>query len=437
MKWIILMTAMVWAPAAQADWVDLFNGKDLEGWGAKGATESQGYVVKDGMIESTKNCSILSTEKEYADYILEFEFQLTEGANNGLGIHYLGNGNPAFAGMEVQILDSTAKKYADLKKYQFHGSLYTLAAAERGHLKPVGEWNVQRVTVRGDRVSVELNGVCILDENLAELSKAHPKHEGVKRRSGKLCFCGHGDVVRWRKLRIAELSSAPAGEEGYYLPTGKADESLAGKGFTALFDGKSLAGWKADDAGHAGHWAPKDGWILSYDGKSKAKDKNLWTDKEYKDFVLICDWRWKGEGPKMKRPIILPNGGEKKDGKGKVVTEEVSELDSGIYLRGGSSTQVNMWEWPVGSGEVYGIRTRKNLSLPIRAGVTPRTNADNPIGEWNRFVITVQGDKLTVYLNGEPVLHEAVLPGVKPKGAFALQHHGAELEFANLFLKEL
>ena len=107
------------------------------------------------------------------------------------------------------------------------------------------------------------------------------------------------------------------------------------------------------------------------------------------------------------RPLILPNGEEKKDGEGKVVTEEVRELDSGIYLRGGSSTQINMWEWSVGSGEVYGIRTRKNLSLPIRAGVTPRTNADNPIGEWNRCVIEVRGNKLTVSLNGEPVLHGA------------------------------
>ena len=110
--------------SARADWVDLFNGKDLTNFGAPGKTEHRGYVVKDGMIESTPKSSNLMTDKDYSDYILEFEFQLTPGANNGLGIHYAGNGNPSQNGMELQIIDNTAKKYEKLKDYQYHGSLY-------------------------------------------------------------------------------------------------------------------------------------------------------------------------------------------------------------------------------------------------------------------------------------------------------------------------
>jgi hypothetical protein len=272
---------------------------------------------------------------------------------------------------------------------------------------------------------------------LDELSAKYPKAKaGVNRRKGKIAFCGHGDVISLRNLRVAELSYGPDEEDAMYQPAGKADASLAEKGFTPIFDGKSLSGFVADP-GHEGHWVPKDGWVLAYDGKSKAKDKNLWTEKEYKDFVLVCDWRWAGDGPKRKQPVILPNGMSRIGGDGKVVREEITELDSGIYLRGNPSTQINMWNWTVGSGEVYGIRTKKNHPLPVRAGVTPRVFADKPVGEWNRFVITMKGERVTAVLNGKTVLHEALLPGVKDAGKLAFQHHGSALEFANIAIKEL
>ena len=184
----------------------MFNGEDLAGWGGEGTTEVNGYIWEDGILRSTPQCRNLVTDRAYANYILEFEFQLTPAANNGLGIHYPGTGNPAYSGMEIQILDGDHKKYqGKLKDYQHHGSLYTLAPAKRGYLKSVGEWNFQRVTVRGAQVTVVLNGTRILDANLDALSEKYPKHAGVKRRSGKLAFCGHGDVIRVRNMRIAEL----------------------------------------------------------------------------------------------------------------------------------------------------------------------------------------------------------------------------------------
>ena len=177
---------------AEDGFVELFNGKDLTGW------TGEGYAVKDGAIVCTPKGKNLMTKKEYSNYVLDFEFKLPAGGNNGLGVHYPGKGDPAYTGLELQILDDTHAEYAKLKESQFHGGLYKLQAAKHGHLKPVGEWNKQRVVVNGNHVLIELNGVVINDANLDELAKKFPKHEGVKRRSGFIAFCGHGDPVAFR-----------------------------------------------------------------------------------------------------------------------------------------------------------------------------------------------------------------------------------------------
>jgi len=179
--------------------VALFNGKDLTGW------KGEGYEVKDGAIICTPKGRNLMTEKVYTNYVFNFEFKLPPAGNNGVGIHYPGEGDPAYKGMEVQVLDNTAEKYKNLKEYQFHGGLYTLKAAKKGHLKPVGEWNKQKITVNGNTVTVELNGTVINVANLDDLAKQYPKHNGVKRRSGHITFCGHGDPVQFRNISITEL----------------------------------------------------------------------------------------------------------------------------------------------------------------------------------------------------------------------------------------
>ena len=124
------------------------------------------------------------------------------------------------------------------------------------------------------------------------------------------------------------------------------------------------------------------------------------------------------------------------------------DSDSGIYMRGSSKAQVNIWCWPVGSGEVYGYRTDNAMPPAVRAGVTPKRNADRDIGAWNAFEITMRGDRLTVVLNGEEVISNAQLPGVPARGPIALQHHGAKkdgvwasppalVQFRNISIKEL
>jgi hypothetical protein len=318
-------------------------------------------------------------------------------------------------------LDNTADKYKDLKDYQFHGSLYTLAPAAKTGLKPVGEWNRQRVSVLGPALKVELNGQIILRTNLDDINQQFPAHEGAKRRSGHIAWLGHGDRVAFRNIQIMEFPPA-ANVAG-----------VRAAGFTQIFDGKSLAGWKQGPSAPT-NWTAING-ILKHNGK-KGDITDLWSEKEYGDFTLVFDWRWSGRGPLMKRPIIQADGSEKKLADGTPEMVEVEELDSGVYVRGNSKSQINLWNWPCGSGEVYGYRTNGGTPPAVKAAVTPKLKADSRLGEWNRMMIEMKGDLLTVSLNGRVVIENAQLPGVPARGAIALQHHGGAIDFANIWIKE-
>lgn len=186
----------------------LFNGKNLDGW----VGNKESYQVKDGLIVIEPNGGEggnLFTEKEYGDFILRFEFQLTPGANNGLGIHAPLEGDAAYTGKEIQILDNEAEKYAGLEVYQYHGSVYGVIPAKQGFLKPPGEWNQQEVIVQHPKIKVILNGETILEGDYLEASRNGTldgkDHPGLKRRSGYIGFLGHGDVVRFRNIDIKEL----------------------------------------------------------------------------------------------------------------------------------------------------------------------------------------------------------------------------------------
>jgi hypothetical protein len=195
------------------------------------------------------------------------------------------------------------------------------------------------------------------------------------------------------------------------------------EGFTALFNGRDLAGWKglvadppkrakmtpedlskaqeAADALMVEHWTVKDG-VLYYDGKGNS----LCTVKDYGDFELLMDWK------------LEPKG------------------DSGIYLRG--SPQVQMWDpglRNIGSGGLF--NNEKNPNGPL-------LTADKPIGEWNTFHIKMVGEKVTVRLNGQLVVDNVTMENywerdqpIYPAGQIELQHHGDPLQFRNIYLKEL
>lgn len=202
-------------------------------------------------------------------------------------------------------------------------------------------------------------------------------------------------------------------------------------GFIRLFNGSDLAGWVVPE-GDGGHWKVIDG-VIDYDSRSEAPgDKNLKTVDEFGDFILKIEWRIKETSGFYDVPIVLSDGSTLKDAAGKTITIKTANADSGIYLRGHSKAQLNIWRWPVGSGEVYGMRNPENTPPEIRAGVTPRFNADKPVGEWNRFVIVVVQDRVTVLLNDHMVLENAQLPGIPERGPIVLQHHGGPDKDGNL-----
>ena len=232
------------------------------------------------------------------------------------------------------------------------------------------------------------------------------------------------------------------------ISTTALSQEKAPNGFTSLFNGNNFTNWTLPE-GDNGHWKIINS-VIDYDASSEAEgDKNLWSDKEYRDFVLFVEWRIK-ETPFINRgiPLILPSGLPKLDENGRPIKMALPDSDSGIYLRGSSKSQVNIWCWPIGSGEVYGYRSDGSMTDEVRAGVTPISNADNNIGEWNKFKITMKGNKLTVELNGKLVLDNAKLPGVPKSGKIALQHHGHKedgrwagppslVQFKNIYIKEL
>lgn len=197
-------------PLPESEFTPLCNGKDLSGW--VGATK--GYTVKDGVVAFIKGQGgNIYTEKEYADFIFRFEFKLDPGSNNGLAIRAPVTGDPAYVGMEFQILDDGHPKYKNIAEWQAHGSVYGIAPAKRGALKPAGEWNEQEVIVDGRHVKITLNGVVIND---VDLDKAAPegktidgkKHPGLQNKTGHLGFAGHGDYIEFRNLRIKELNKS-------------------------------------------------------------------------------------------------------------------------------------------------------------------------------------------------------------------------------------
>jgi hypothetical protein len=439
MRRAVLTTALLFLilPAVRADeprkadFVPLFNGKDLKGWVNVNCHPDTWYVKDDMIITTGKPMGFLRTEKMYENFILDFEWMHVPprpDAVGNSGLFVWADPIPAqnqgvFArAIEVQVLVNLNQK----DTYTSHGDIFSIHGADcepdRPHpkgakrclpsenrAKGANEWNHYVVTAKDGRIELAVNGKVVSGVSKCSLRK------------GYLALEAEGSECRFRNLKIKELPSSNPKPSEVAIEAGN---------WERLYNRKDFTGWKFEE-GHKDHWKVND-WRIVYDGKSEAKDKNLWSEKEYGDFEMLVDWRFTGKPVKKKVPKTLPSG---------LDADEMIEIDdagdSGVYLRGNSKSQVNMWCRPIGSGEVYGYRMDKNMSPEVRKGVTPTERADRPIGQWNRFFITMKGDRLTVTLNGKRVIENAQLPGVPAKGPIALQHHGDQVEFANLYIREL
>ncbi len=314
--------------------------------------------------------------------------------------------------MEIQVLDNEHKAYEKLQPWQYHGSVYGIFPAKRGYLNDADQWNTEEIVADGRKIKVTLNGTVILDADLNSVSDPGVilSHPGMLRDTGHIGLLGHSSHVEFRNIRIKELPYST-------------QDNVAPEGFTALFNGKDLDGWKglvADPPTRAkmsaetlaeaqakadqrmrDHWKVVDG-TLEFDGKGDS----LCTIKDYADFEMLVDWK------------ILPKG------------------DSGIYLRG--SPQVQIWDpenFKLGSGGLY--NNEKNPSKPT-------VDADNPVGEWNSFRILMMGEKVTIYLNNVLVVNNVTMENywernkpIYPTGQLELQNHGNNLWFKNVYVREI
>jgi len=196
--------------------VSLFDGTNLDNW----TGNTSGYLVEEGVVVVKPNKGSggnLYTKQEFGDFIYRFDFQLTPGANNGIGIHAPLEGDAAYVGMEIQVLDSEHPMYGYIQPYQAHGSLYGVMPAKRGFLKPTGEWNEEEIMVKGTQIKVTLNGTVILEGDYAEASKNgtmdHKEHPGLLRTTGHIGFLGHGDVLRFKNMRVKVLEEEKKGKK--------------------------------------------------------------------------------------------------------------------------------------------------------------------------------------------------------------------------------
>lgn len=438
----LLAVVLVFASSVHAQDADgftpLFNGRDMTGWVRVNCAEDT-FTARDGMIVDTGlPIGVMRSARMYENFILEYEWRhMKSGGNSGCfawsdGLPQVGGPFPR--GIEVQVLDPGygVQHKGHNEWFTTHGDLFPVRGAtmtptgrisKNGHrsfpsedrTKPSPEWNHYRVVANAGELRLSVNG------------KEVTVGKDCVPRKGYLSLEAEGSEVHFRNLRIKELPTTNTPPE---------QTAQAFEGFVPIFSGKDFAGWKMNDA-LAAVWSAKGSHFVS---KSGVKDPNynLWGEKSYRDFTLCVDWRLTKEPEKKLAPTFRAEGGFAKDASGKRIDAELLDAgDSGIFLRGSGRYQVNIWSQPMGSGDINPIHKDESLPAEIRRACVPNVRADAPFGKWNRFFITLRGDRVTVVLNDQTVIDNAQLPGIPAEGPIALQYHGDDVEFANLFLREL
>ncbi|HEV3164222.1 MAG TPA: DUF1080 domain-containing protein [Isosphaeraceae bacterium] len=191
--------------AADENYVSLFDGKTTQGWTPiEGKPDN--WLVKDGLLVTKgEGGGWLSTEKTYSNFILKLEYRTGPAGNSGVFLRSPRQGDPAYVGMEIQILDDDDAKYKTLKPFQYTGSVYGVVPAERGHIRPPGQWNAMEITADGPRITVKINGATVVDANLKEHPDSVKEHPGITRSEGYIGLQSHSEPVEFRNIQVREL----------------------------------------------------------------------------------------------------------------------------------------------------------------------------------------------------------------------------------------
>ena len=375
----------------------LFNGTDLAGW--INVNQAPGnWLVKDGHIECAgKVPAYLGSAQSYTDFTLEFDYWSQQVDSN------------AFLVLHADLLPAVGSPFPGGERIVFE-------TTDDNARSP--NWNRYTIQYKQGMATAWINGNKITSFMVAETSM--PVH---------FSFASNSTSFWVKDISLRDYSAK----------TNARGADTGGFYFQSLYNNTDLQQWKMKP-GHEGHWTAQQE-VINYDGKSSERDKCLWSRKSFRDFILIADVRLTRKPEPALSPVILPNGENALNADGSVQQVEVPYAgDTGIYLRGDSKNQVNIGNRYIGSGEIYGYRVDKELPPEIRAGVTPVQKADREPGQWNRFVITLKGDRITVVLNNVEVISNAQLPGIAAEGAIALQDDHADnnlFQFANIYIREL
>jgi hypothetical protein len=214
-RWLLIpLTALLCAapdawPAgdkAPPGFMPLFNGKDLTGWKSTGKMSVWG-ADKGVIYVQGGGGGWLMTEKEYDNFELRLEYKMSKGANSGVGLRSPLEGDPAYVGMEIQLIDDVNWK-GKLESWQHTGSIYNVVPAAKIANRPIGEWNQMRIVAKGPRILVEQNGEKLVDANLEEYVKEHAKrHPGLLRKSGHIGLQSYNTRVEFRNLYLKPLNN--------------------------------------------------------------------------------------------------------------------------------------------------------------------------------------------------------------------------------------
>jgi hypothetical protein len=203
---LALLVLVLAVPAAADDaYVPLFDGRTTEGWTPVGGQPGS-WTVDDGRLVTKGQGGGLAQHREDLRrfHPVAGSTAWRRAATPGSSSAPPGGGTRSYSGLEIQILDDDAAMYKDLKPSQYTGSIYGVAAAERGHTQPPDHWNLMEITAVGPKVTVKLNGATVVDADLGDHADAAQAHPGLKRAEGYIGLQTHSDRVEFRRLLIKE-----------------------------------------------------------------------------------------------------------------------------------------------------------------------------------------------------------------------------------------
>ncbi len=383
----------------ETQWVSLFDGKTTNGWkGFKKDVVPSGWIVEDGNFVALGKGGDLGgdviTIDQFEDFELYLEWAVEEGGNSGIFFNVLEEGYPTVyaTGPEYQVLDDVGYPH-ELEEWQLAGANYAMHNAADKVLKPAGEFNSSRIIVHDGHVQHWLNGDMVVEYDLwTDDWKERVQNSKWKdfpgyglARKGHIGLQDHGDVVRFRNIKVRDLT-----EKG-----------------EAIFNGNNLDGWKIHGTEK---WFAENGTLVCESGPDKAYGY-LATEQIYKDFILRLEFKQESNG------------------------------NSGVFFRSTlEGTKISGWQVEVApkgydSGGIYESYGRGWLyQIPDDREHILKEE------EWNELIIKVEGDRVITWLNGEMMTDLSDELIGQAQGSVALQiHDGGDVKvrWRNIYLKEI